>query len=131
MVAQHQVRIWLAFESKRLACLVQQVCLTFRATLRNEGVNHGVASLIFHEFNVRGAHDLEHIGLSERVRVYLGTSVEVADSVQLALVARTNEAHAWEHGEGMEPCDQVVLVQPKLVYEDNARRGEIPLLFRV
>ena len=70
----------------------------------------GSLLLFFNEFNVRGAHDLEHIGLPERARVYLGTAVEIADSVQLTLVARTYEAHVREHGKGAESRDQAVLV---------------------
>ena len=109
-VRNHQVIVRPTLVGEERPPLVQNLFYRALAAFGDEGVNDWVASFVFNEFNVRGAHDLEHIGLCKRVRVYLGTSVEVADSVQLTLIARTFEAHVREHGKGMESCDQVVLV---------------------
>ena len=110
MVAQHQMGIWLAVETQRRAGLVEHVRLALRATLRNKGVDVGIGALILHEFDPRGAHDLQHVALPQRLERNLRGTVKVTYGVQLKFVARTYETYVREERKRMKAREEVVLV---------------------
>ena len=101
-VGHYQMGVRLAFELESRARLVQQIGFSFRAALRDKRVDKFVAPLILHEFDPRGAHKLEHVALAQSLKRDGRRPVEVADGLQLKLVARAHEAHARQERKGVE-----------------------------
>ena len=92
-VVQHQMRVHLALILESSARRLQQLGLALRATLGHEGVHDGVAPLILHEFDPRGAHEIQHIALAQGFERNLRCPVEIANDLQLKIVARAYEAY--------------------------------------